>query len=109
MLKKRVSNRSATGIEVILKENEFSFNLVALRKNGNKIGIEKQAEGIKTAAELNTLVDKKAPLIVSITGRGVIHKRVNDNERPYVLSTLLNKSMPGATLHDFNVQVTEVN
>lgn len=109
MLEKWISDRTAAGIEVVLKEHETSFNLVVLRRNGNTICIEKKAEGLKTADELKTLIDKKIPVILSITGKGVIHKKISDNERPYALQTLLNKAMPGAALNDFNVQVSEIN
>ncbi|MCW3071748.1 MAG: hypothetical protein JWO44_1638 [Bacteroidetes bacterium] len=99
-----------TGIEVILQGNDaWTYNVVMLRKSGNKITIGKQQEEIKSTEALKAFIDKKAPLILSLTGKGIIHKKIVGAGEDASIDSLLSKALPGATTKEFCIQLAQAS
>jgi len=99
-----------TGIEIILQGNDtWTYSVVTLRKTGSRISIEKQAEGIDNMEALKATIDKKFPLVLSITGKGIIHKRIANTEETGDPGALLAKALPGASSREFSIQLSPVD
>jgi hypothetical protein len=97
-----------TGIEIILKGNDLRvFNVVILRKTGSRLAVEKKEAGIESMELLTACIDRKSPLILSITGKGIIHKKISISAEEHTTEVLLNKVLPGAAVKDFSVQAAQ--
>ncbi|MGB3948536.1 MAG: hypothetical protein WBM13_11170 [Bacteroidia bacterium] len=100
---------TAMGIDITLTADAgYLINVVFIKKVKSALKIEKQVEGINSFEELGKIINPKAPFIVSVNGKGVIHKKIKYNESDNDI-TLLNKALPNATNEDFEVQKTQLN
>lgn len=100
---------TAMGIDITLTADAgYLINVVFVKKVKSALQIEKQIEGINSFEELGKIANPKAPFIVSINGKGIIHKKIKYNEGDND-TTLLNKALPNATSDDFEVQKTQLN
>ena len=93
----------AAGVEIALKGSESKLSFVLLEKKRSKLEIT--ASG--TAAQVSEItMPAGTPVCISISGKGLIHKRVAFPERQDETS-LLQKVLPNANISDFYVQHTE--
>jgi Tfp pilus assembly protein PilN len=105
-----ISNQTAAGIEVLFQENSIPvYNVVILKKNKNKLIIEKEVQKLTLLEEVKSVIGTKTPIVLSISGKGIIHKKIVQTETDLHLSQLLNNALPGAQLSDFCIQLSEVN
>jgi len=99
----------AMGIDITLTADAgYLINVVFVKKIKSALHIEKKVEGIKSFEELGKIANPKAPFIVSVNGKGIIHKKIKVNESDND-TTLLNKALPNANSDDFEVQKTQIN
>ena len=66
----------------------------------------RKIEHIESAEELKKNIGKKEPMMISINGKGVIHKKTTlpDSTNPELI---LNGVLPGSNPQEFSYQVTE--
>lgn len=97
-----------TGLEiVILTDGLYEMNLVILKKNKQKLSIEKQQQGIDNFEDAAKFIDTKYPVVLILNGKGIIHKKVSITESDNPV-TLLNKALPNANPNEFNLQKTPI-
>jgi len=100
---KLIKGQSAIGIELIYNTKD-SYTLVAVELTSTKEGIvvSRRFTDI-TFEELVKENSKKLPIYISISGKGIIHKKAKINEHTKE-QELLNQVLPNASLKDFYLQ-----
>jgi len=97
------------GIDLTIAEDgSYDMGLVILKKKKTSVETIAKTSGIQTIANLHTYLKKQVPVVLSVTGKGIIHKNtgnVNDD-------SLLYQVLPNAKPNLFYVQkypVSETN
>jgi Tfp pilus assembly protein PilN len=91
------------GAEIVLQGGALSLSYAVVEKKGSKLGITVSG----SAGSLEGLdVLCGMPACISISGKGIIHKRVSCNEDKDT-AVLLHKVLPNAMPGDFYVQHTQ--
>lgn len=104
-----LKSKSAAGLEVIvLPDGSYQLYLIILKKQQTTLVTEKQSKELSSFSEVQQLIDPKVPLILIINGKGIVHRKVHNNENDTAAS-LLNKLLPNANADDFVIQQTPVN
>ncbi len=94
---------TVAGIDInILKDNEFIFQYVQLKKNKQAIIIDDQAKEIDDVETLKQRINPKDPVILNISGKGIIHRKIKNEE--LTEEETLQKVFPNASVDDFYVQ-----
>mgnify|MGYP001166147530 CR=1 FL=1 len=76
---KILGKKKVAGIEVVISsEGKYTFNCVILSVEENLVRIERQEEGIAEWSDLKALSLENTPLLLSVTGRGILHKKIKD-------------------------------
>jgi hypothetical protein len=99
----KLKGSRAAGIEMVLQGGAFRISYVLLEKKGSKLDIASsgnidEAGGIKLPAG--------TPVSVSISGKGIIHKKVSFTE-DLDAEALLHKALPNAKINEFYIQQTQ--
>ncbi len=103
-----IHSPSITGIEIVSEQNGMlSFNVLTLEKKKAGISAIATAERIK-AEELPAHIKNKTPVMVTISGKGIIHKKISTKNGTDE-AALIDKVLPGATSDSFCVQLTALN
>ncbi|CAG0964338.1 hypothetical protein FLAV_00877 [Flavobacteriales bacterium] len=99
-------SKTASGMEIILHAKEqVSFNYCTIRYKKEKVDITGYSKNIFSSDVLSVLKEKKNPLIVSIDGHGILHKKLRislDSPVGYLTET----AFPGSNPDEFYVQIT---
>lgn len=91
------------GVEIeIISNLEFHYRVVLLQKK-NRLLVK--SETFVSIDELLKSLDKGIPLVISIDGKGVLHKKLSNKDVTELLSSVL----PNANNDDFFVQKYELN
>jgi Tfp pilus assembly protein PilN len=94
---------TVAGIDInILKDNEFIFQYVQLKKNKQAIIIDDLAKEIDDVETLTQRINPKDPVILNISGKGIIHRKIDNEE--LTEEEMLQKVFPNASVNDFYVQ-----
>lgn len=72
----KLNNLNVVG--VIKKDNDESYNVLTIKKKGNKIDIVNTAS-FDTFEELSKNIDIKLPIVLVIDGKGVLNKEIDFN------------------------------
>lgn len=104
-----MKSASVNGVELAIQsDGKYLFHLVNLKKEKSTIVIEQQVVGVNTITDLKEKIDVKIPLIISITGKGIINKKTDaapiDSNK-----ILLNKILPNANEAEFCIQKTLID
>lgn len=88
---------------VLLPEGKLLINIAVISLNNNRIKVEHTARGIEDIKKIGEFVPADVPLVISVTGRGVIHRKVSGagNESN---TDLLNLVLPNSKEQDFYLQ-----
>jgi hypothetical protein len=98
-----LADTSFAGLECILGDGgDIHFNLILLRIAKGIIFTVDSRIDISDVSEIAKLV-KNRPVILSVSGKGLIHRRVPRNDSDTVTS-LLQKTLPNASAGEFYVQ-----
>lgn len=94
------------GVECLFYDDKLVFNYCVIESKRNSISIK--GTGVAyTIEELISLIKKeKAPVILSFTGKGIIHKKilVSENEKMN-LENLVNQNFATVNKNDFHIQL----
>ena len=103
LLEKYLAGSKFAGLEIQLTAEGKRMHLVVLRRKRKEASIEKQVSGIETYEELSTHLSKEIPLVIQITGKGVLYRRLaaDPGADP---GKLLAKVFPNASLKDFCIE-----
>ncbi len=105
-IKSRLISESAFGIAVHrIDEESVHIDAIRLVKTQDRIYIDGRWSGIKSWEELWQILDSKSPVWLSISGRGLLTRKVNYTEG----ENLLGKILPNARLEEFLVQTMETS
>lgn len=97
---------SATGIHLyILSDGQWDMNIVLLEKKKNLIHVIDNYSSISNLEEIENSLPVGVPIILSIEGKGIIHKRVNNTDNTH----LVQQVFPNAQPNDFLVQSQEIS
>lgn len=94
----------AVGIDVsFISANEFVANIVLLKRTKEKVEVTDSFKGITNFENIYSQI-KNIPVFVSVNGKGVFHKEINNDvlEDGHVISAIL----PNAKQEDFYLQIT---
>lgn len=92
----------AAGVEVILQGGALEMSYVLLAKKRSKLEISSSGQ-VRALGELK--LPAGTPVGISISGKGIIHKKVTYTEDLSTIA-LLQKALPNARLDEFYVQHT---
>ena len=100
---KLIKGQLAIGVELIYNTKD-SYTIIAVELAMNKEGVEINRRFTDiTLEDLTKENTKKAPLYISIGGKGIIHKKLKTNEH-INQQELLNQVLPNASLKEFYLQ-----
>ncbi len=104
-----MKSASVNGVELAIQsDGKYLFHLATLKKEKSTIVIEQQVVCVNTIADLKEKIDAKMPLVISITGKGIINKKIDatpiDSNK-----ILLNKILPNANEAEFCIQKTLID
>lgn len=95
-------------IEIIIGDNDFSYNLVILEKSKKTLNILEYHNDINSFDELLTTIPKNLPVILSVTGKGIIFKKLKNKNYNNDLE-ILNDVLPNVTLKEFELRKCEID
>lgn len=103
-LENMLKSKSSTGLEVtLMPDGSHQFYLVVLKKQQATLVTEKQIGPLYSFNDVQAHIDPKAPLILVINGKGIVHRKIHRNETD-TSATLLGKLLPNATVEEFVLQ-----
>ncbi len=79
--------------------------LVQLKQQKNKIQIAEKHTIVFKPEKLKEVLSDKAPIVIALTGKGILHKRLKYSEGDDD-KYLLNQLLTGADIHEFYLQKT---
>lgn len=92
------------GVELALHSDGYAaIHTVVLKKAGSKIETAARLADLKSTSELAVVIDKGYPVLLSLKGKGIIHKKINSSAADS-WEVLLDKVLPNSNLQDFFVQ-----
>ena len=92
------------GVEVIISSsNSYSFSFMLLRRQKDNIKIELREEEINDFDELKKKLSTSIPIIISIDGKGILHKFVKI-EKKEENTSIINQVLPNSSILDFYIQ-----
>ncbi|MCD4664838.1 MAG: hypothetical protein K8R68_06160 [Bacteroidales bacterium] len=95
-------------VELHIKEDNSSFfNFVMIRLEKDKLNFDKVKTGIETFDELKQEVGRNLPIILVLTGKGVIQKKVNNSGSENKIDQL-RKVFPNAKPADFYTSIIDL-
>ncbi|MBA3970727.1 MAG: hypothetical protein H0X46_01020, partial [Bacteroidetes bacterium] len=99
--------KRVAGIEIcLLPDGGYEINGVLLKRDKSQVFTEKKVAELKEIALLSTFVDPKSPVVLTLTGKGIIHRKVSVSENDS-LQAILNKVLPNANIDEFYIQKQE--
>lgn len=113
MLKNWMANiskgNSVIGMEIILlPDNSFSINLVGIKKEGQELKLEFSQKNITGIEHVFTHIKSKIPVIILLSGKAILSKKIVLSETEDVQS-LLNKVLPNVSLNEFKINYSQEN
>ena len=93
------------GVELLLDEGEsFTANLAVVKRAGTKVHFVNGEYGLTSLESLSRHIPRAAPVVLVISGKGVIHRALMDIND----SDALKKVLPNARADDFYIQKVEL-
>ncbi|MEL6863595.1 MAG: hypothetical protein AAFP19_04210 [Bacteroidota bacterium] len=99
----QLQNQRHAGVELSLVSGEREYRVVILKKEKGEIEIEEQTDSIKDLAALSELLaEEQIPVYLSISGRGILHKLVD--QPTGMQQQLIQAVLPSAGPEQFYLQ-----
>jgi hypothetical protein len=97
---------AAAGIHLyILADGLWLMNIIVLEKKKDRIHVINNYTGISTLEEVEKKLPLSLPIILSIEGKGVIHKKVNNADNVHLVQQVFPNGQP----NDFFIQSQEIS
>ena len=91
------------GVELLNSSDGVVYHLAILERKKDLLSIVEKQIHCKSIEELSKQIDKETPIILSIDGKGVLHKTISAASTNRVQQ--LGQVLPNASLDDFHLQV----
>lgn len=102
-LQKYLTGSKSAGVEIQLTAEGMLMHLIILRRKRKEVIIEKQVTGIESYEKLAAHLSGEIPLVIRITGKGVLYRRLMADPGAEQ-GKLLAKVFPNASLKDFYLE-----
>lgn len=103
-----LSHKNIAGLYAMIEsDDDIRFYLVELENEKQKIKIRNRKSDIPFS-ELHTFLTQKTPVCLAISGRGIIHKRIETAEG-ITGEQIIHKVLPNASSEEFYLQQQVVN
>ena len=97
--------QTVTGLELnIDSEGNYIWNYCVVKRSKNKVLLEKSEGSISDIRELFKNIDPANPVLLSVTGKGIIHKNIAYSEQDN-FETAASRILPNAKMEDFYIQI----
>jgi hypothetical protein len=108
--KKYLVKSTICGVEVVFTDSGYKVSYSILKKQSNKLEIS-ESGGCDTISSLPAKIKKgKIPLVLNITGKGVIIKKTNYNsDQELNLPEFIQQNLPAINPDDFYIQILKQN
>lgn len=97
-----VKYRKLTGVEICIHEEAVRYHLITIQRKGDSVDIINKKHAIASEEQLFALLSKDIPLALTVSGKGIIHKQLNDQSADWL--SLLQQSLPNVDSNDFTGQ-----
>ena len=96
--------RNVAGLEVFFeKDSRITFTLVLIKRNGSLFEIIQTFSAMEAFDELIGKVEKDSPVVVTISGAGILHKQMVDDPNRSLLNSFT-KIFPHSNPNEFYIQ-----
>lgn len=103
--KSYLTKSSVCGIECVFADDGLSFNYAIIQNRKNKIEVLEKGQNNDLNSICKIAKKSNAPIILTITGKGVISKKIIFSENDsLLLSVLIKQHLPTINSNDFYVQ-----
>lgn len=100
-----INGNKILGIEInVLGEGNARYSAVLLSISKGKVKVEEKKENAYSTEELSNLLKGNIPVSISITGKGLIHRKVEEEIDEGNSAAILNKVFPNTSEEDFYFQ-----
>jgi Tfp pilus assembly protein PilN len=96
------------GIEAQFSGGEIIYHFILLKRNRNKVSVEKKITAVTDTKKICAELKKDIPVSLVITGRSVLGRKV-ECDVSISTSSLLGKVLPGSPLKDLYLQRFTIN
>lgn len=97
-------SQTITGLEAIFgKDERITFNVVLIKRERTLFKVIQSCSGLGSLDELMIILDKYSPVILTISGYGILHKKTENNSTPNLLNSF-NKTFPHSNPKEFYIQ-----
>ena len=101
--------QEVTGLELMISpEGNYVWNFVTIKKTRNKVQILKSGSGITELKKLLSLIDTKLPVLLTVNGKGIIHKGISRLKDDSYESSFI-KILPSGKIEDFYIQLFDLD
>jgi|GEM_PF-6677324 len=108
-IKTIVEGKKSYGLEIIYKsEEEIEYKLIQTVLIKGQISIAENVKGSSFKELMDIKWDKSIPLFLSISGKGVLRKKVKVSNRENEVD-IFQKALPNTKIDDFHFQLVEAN
>jgi hypothetical protein len=96
------------GVEIFYNNDDTVViaYVIIFRKN-KKIGIEGQSYTANSLDELFAALPKDIPVCISVSGKGILNKKLSSNTDAANTASILHQIIPNATIENFYIQANE--
>ena len=91
------------GVELLNSSEGVVYRLVVLERKKDLLSIVERSIHCKTIQELTKQIDKETPIVLSVDGKGVLHKAISAASTNRIQQ--LGQVLPNASLDDFHLQI----
>jgi hypothetical protein len=103
--KSYLTKNAICGVECVFDESGLSFNYAVLQIKKNKVEIAQQGTSLDSNEILKIAKKESSPIILIISGKGVIVKKIIFSENDSLqLKDLLQQHLPAIPFNEFHIQ-----
>lgn len=95
--------KKVAGVELVLLAEGQQWHACILEEKKGKIQLLKKSTALSSIEEVKAFLDEDVPIALSVSGRGVLHKRL-EKVAEVEPSKLLGQAIPNAKASDFYLQ-----
>ena len=92
------------GVELKIQADGYSITAVVLEQKKGKVNLVKHQSGITQVSDLKVFVDENMPVALCISGKGILHKKIENKSESDIQKTLF-QVIPNAKATDFYLQL----
>lgn len=103
--KSYLTRSSVCGVECVFQDTGISFNYIVLQRKKNKLQISVKGQTNDEKEILKIAQKENAPITITVTGKGIISKRIIFSENDSLqINDLIKQHLPTVSASDFFIQ-----